>query len=68
MQAFTRNGSSEPGQPAISVFQPSSGRRRSGVQSPHRRNENGLLAIVERHRDEIRRNARLLQPADQDRG
>ena len=64
MQLFTSNGLSLPSQPARSGYNQPSSRVRYGGRGSHRRNENGLLAIVERHRDEILRSATLPQPAD----
>jgi len=67
MQLFTSNGISEPSQPATFGYGRSSTRMRYGASGLHRRNENGLLAIVERHRDAIRGTATLPRPADQSR-
>jgi len=64
MQLFTSHGLSLPTQPARSGYNQASGRVRYGGRGLHRRNENGLLAVVERHRDEIRRSATLPQPDD----
>ena len=64
MQLFTSNGLSIPSQPARSGYNPSISRVRYGGRSLNRRNENGLLAVVERHRDEIQRSATLPPPAD----
>lgn len=64
MQLFTSNGLSIPSEPARSGYNQSSRRVRYGGRGSNRRNENGLLAIVERHRDEIHRSAALPQPAD----
>jgi hypothetical protein len=63
MQLFTSNGLSIPSQPARSGYNQPSSRVRYGGRG-NRRNENGLLAIVERHRDAIHRGATLPQPAD----
>ena len=64
MQLFTSNGSSEPGKQGTLPCRPPGGRTRYAGRCLHRLNENGLLAIVERHRDEIRRRATLPRPAD----
>lgn len=64
MQLFTSNGLSIPSPRARSGYNQSSGRVRYGAARLNRRNENGLLAVVERHRDEIHRKAALRQPAD----
>lgn len=64
MQLFTSNGLSIPSQPARSGYNQSGSRVRYGASGLHRRNENGLLAVVERHRDEIHRRATLPQPTD----
>lgn len=64
MQLFTSNGLSIPGQPTRCGYNQSSSRVRYGGGSLQRRNENGLLAVVERHRDEIHRGATLPQPGD----
>lgn len=64
MQLFTSNGSSESGKQGTLPSRPPGGRTRYAGRYLHRRNENGLLAIVERHRDEILRKATLPRPAD----
>lgn len=64
MHLFTSSGSSGPGQPgSLAGHQPDS-RIRYAARCLHRRNENGLLAVVERHRDEIRRKSILPRPAE----
>ena len=64
MQLFTSNGLSMPSPPARSSWDLYGKRVRYGGRGEHRRNENGLLAVVERHRDEIRRSAASPQPAN----
>ncbi|HSM10768.1 MAG TPA: hypothetical protein VK827_04285 [Lysobacter sp.] len=64
MQLFTSNGIGLPRPPARSGYKQSSSRLRSGESGLHRRNENGLLAVVERHRDAVRRGSALPPPAD----
>lgn len=64
MQLFKSNGLFIPSPPAGSGYDLSGDRVRYGGRGLHRRNENGLLAVVERHRDEIRRSAALPQPAN----
>ena len=61
MQLFTGNGLSTPTAPA--TFGHNQTGMRYGGRGVQRRNENGLLAVVERHQDEIHRSATLPQPA-----
>ena len=62
MQLFTSNELPIPRQPARCGYNQFTSRVR--YRGAARRNENGLLAVVERHRDEIRRKATLPRPAD----
>ena len=62
MQLFTSNELPIPRQPARCGYNQFNSRVRYGGAG--RRNENGLLAVVERHRDEIRRRSALPQAAD----
>lgn len=64
MQLFTSKGLSTLGPPATSGHNPYGSRMRYGASGMQRRNENGLLAVVERHRDAIHCNAASPQPAD----
>ena len=64
MQPFTRNVLPEPGPERKLGGHPPGDRMRYGRRCLPRRNENGLLAVVERHREEVRRKATLPQPAD----
>lgn len=57
MQPFTSNRSSPPSPPATFGFRQSVSRMRHAATGVQQRNDNGLLAVVERHRDQIRRNA-----------
>lgn len=64
MQPCTRNVLPDPGPKGAFAEHLTGGRIRYGGRCLQRRNENGLLAVVERHRDEIRRKATLPRPAD----
>ena len=64
MQPCTHNAVPDPGPERTLDDHVPVGRMRSGGRCLQRRNENGLLAVVERHRDDIRRKATLARPAD----
>ena len=66
MQPCARDGSTEPGPKGTFAERLTGGHIRYDGRCLQRRNENGLLAVVERHRDEIRRKTTVSRPADRD--
>lgn len=63
MQLFTSNWLPERSPPATPAYGRARGRSRYGGSGASRRNENGLLAVVERHREQMRE-ATPPQPAE----
>ncbi|MDQ3057871.1 MAG: hypothetical protein M3Q96_09125 [Pseudomonadota bacterium] len=63
MQLFTSNWLPERSPPAMPAYGRAHGRSRYGGSGASRRNENGLLAVVERHREQLRE-AAITQPAE----
>lgn len=62
MQLFTSNWLPERSPPATPAYGRARGLSRYGGSGSSRRNENGLLAVVERHREQTREAATPQRP------